>query len=226
MIRLIIIMVLLSSSFVFGKCRMPKVYYGEIDLLKSKLSAKSDKIIDADKKIILLNILKKAYSQEGNKVKKVSFNLPYRDDLSPLESVLYMKINLFRRSVVKHLSHNASWRPNSSASLSNSSVDKVRSLEAIGEESYLKGWFYLSAGFRDEAIKNLKKSFDYEYKKAIKVTSTRNSLCGSTPQFYWLKKTYKALDAITSGSEREEIKKKYREAQLHITSVPHSRILT
>lgn len=232
MIRLLLILTLFSSSYqVYGKCAPSSYYSGELKVIKDKLSKSSSSALHSKDKVLLLNLLEHVNAHgavsKNHGYPEIRFKINRELKDSGDKAIFAMDLRDFKHSILQMMSNAVDWNKlRSSGGNKDFLTDEAKYLSAIGESNYLKAIFYTSINKDDKTKKALLEEFESEYNRAINVSQTRNSICGGTPQFYWFDKIYKSLEALADGDELDEVKKKYKKAQLHISNVPRSRILT
>lgn len=202
---------------------MPSYYEGTIKELKEKLIQTNLPKSESRKKLKLVKLLEKSYDFDSKQKSDITIKIRRRWRAGIAE----MKYSNFRKSISKALSQSADWSKSKHTLASNEFIKNEKEyLEAIGDDTYLRGWFYLNSKQKNKAIEVLKASFYKEYQVAIKVQRIHFSGCGGTPPFYWLEKYYESLKNLATGHDLEEIEKKYKDAQMHISNVPRSNIIT
>ncbi|MGI4991877.1 hypothetical protein ACRXCV_04570 [Halobacteriovorax sp. GFR7] len=214
MYQYVLIIALILSTQVNGKCIPTRDTSKEIDELQIKLSKDKNKPNISSQKSLLLNLLKVS-------TPKIRYQYNIRSNSKNDDYIISLSTDDLRRIIKKAISKQSNWE-----SVLNKPINKGfltgrnDYLSAIGDNSYLLAWYYINIHKVDQALTHLIKLFNDEYKKALKTTSTHNALCGSTPQFYWLKNYYKLILLFESPENSKNIKKKYREFEIHVSTLP------
>lgn len=229
--RLLLILTLVSSYKAHGFCATSGYYSGGLKEIKDKLTKNSSSVVNAEEKVLLLNLLQHVNTHGSISKNQTNPELYFETEweLQNSGDKTFFKMNLkdFKYSIQEMTSKTIEW-----SKLKSSEPSKVflaseeLYLSAIGENNYLKAIFYSSIDKDSEAKKILLNEFEKEYNRAVSASYTQDSICGGTPQFFWLDKVFKSLENLANEDELSELKKKYKKAQLHISNVPRSHILT
>ena len=96
---------------------------------------------------------------------------------------------------------------------------------SLGHESYLWAWFSKGLGSHAEAEGILKKLFEKEYEKIMKLERVTAGL-GRKGPMHFLNLYFTALAVIMPSDQLSYYRERLRKAKVHISNIPQSMIMT